>query len=504
MKKIIVLPLDERPCNYEFNYMLAKSTEYKLCRPPKDIMGAKKIPGNLSALNKWLILEAAEAEVAIIAIDTLLYGGIVPSRLHYLSEEELEKRLALLKKLKSINPKLKILAYSLIMRNPTYSSCDEEPDYYGVWGHEIHRYGYLSHKVELGITTGDELGELENINKLLPKKHLVDYIDRRKVNGVMNMLAVDYVHEGIIDFMIIPQDDASPYGFTAKDQKRVREYIYKKEVALKVYMYPDADAVANTLLARFINEDKGLKPLVYPKYTSVLGPQLIPSYEDRLLGETVKYQILAAGGLVASSAVEADIILIVNAPGGNYLEASQAYKRSIEYDAFRTIIEVIEYADYVVNILKKPCVMGDVAYGNGSDLQLIQLLKQKGLLFKLAGYAGWNTSSNSLGTCIPQGMICGIYGINKYHINFLALRYVEDAGYCGYVRKLVTEDYLPTLKLNYFNVSEKRGQVAVKVKDELELFISKHLKNNEYDIKITDCYMPWERMFEVGLEVIAE
>lgn len=38
----IFIPLDERPCNYEFPYMLAEGTELTVERPPLSILGLKK------------------------------------------------------------------------------------------------------------------------------------------------------------------------------------------------------------------------------------------------------------------------------------------------------------------------------------------------------------------------------------------------------------------------------------------------------------------------------
>ena len=39
--KIVMLPLDERPCNYEYPKMMPKGN-FNLVLPPKDIMGDKK------------------------------------------------------------------------------------------------------------------------------------------------------------------------------------------------------------------------------------------------------------------------------------------------------------------------------------------------------------------------------------------------------------------------------------------------------------------------------
>jgi len=505
MKKIVLIPLDERPCNYDFPGLLAKETEYQVVVPPMNIMGHKKQVGNIEGIWKWLFEETKDADGVIISIDTLLYSGIVPSRLHYDTAEELISKLEQLKKLKEANPKLKMYGFNLIMRNPKYSSSDEEPDYYEDWGSEIHRYGHINHKIELGIASEEEIKELEDVNARLPKEYLVDYIERRKVNIEVNKRAIKLVDEGVLDFMIIPQDDSSPYGLTAKDQILVRDYIDELNVGLSVYMYPDADAVANTLLARMINEDKEVKPLMYVRYNSSKAPHIIPAYEDRLLSESIKYQIIAAGGLVASSVNEADIVLMVNAPADNMLDLhvrhSKVNKKTIEYDAFRNIIESIEYANYVINTLNKPCIFADVAYANGGDVQLLKLLSKKGLLYKLAGYAGWNTSSNSLGTCIPQGMIFDIYNNTKAHKDFLALRYTEDVGHCYHARSVITLEHLPEMGYDYYEVDGPRGEVSKLEKKELEKFVKEYVIDDKYDIEILDCWLPWNRMFEVGLDV---
>ncbi|HMO23312.1 MAG TPA: DUF4127 family protein, partial [Candidatus Melainabacteria bacterium] len=52
-----------------------------------------------------------------------------------------------------------------------------------------------------------------------------------------------------------------------------------------------------------------------------------------------------------------------------------------------------------------PCVLCDVAYANGSDPILVEeLLKRKDLVGKLVGYAGWNTTGNSVGSALALGI----------------------------------------------------------------------------------------------------
>ncbi|KKO54144.1 DUF4127 family protein [Paenibacillus sp. DMB20] len=502
MRKIIYIPLDERPCNYEFPALLAAGTDYHVVRPDLSMMGLKKRPGDIEQLWAWLFEQARDADGAIVALDTLLYGGIIPSRLHEMTEEQCGEQLEKLRQLKRINPALQVFAYQLIMRCPRYSSSDEEPDYYENWGREIFRRGYIRHRLELGIATEEEQNELQQIEGVLPESMWQDYTERRAVNLTANKRAIELVQDGAVDFMIIPQDDSAPYGLTAVDQQHVREHVKKCQQQLSVYMYPGADEVGCTLLARMINHFEGRKPRVHVHFASVQGPLVIPLYEDRVLYESVKYQIMAAGGLMSPSLAEADMALCINTPGESMMESNDQGQPYLGYQVYRNLVELIEMADDIVHRLGKPCVIADVAYANGADLELLQLLRDKKLLFELAGYAGWNTSGNTLGTCIAQGMIYAVYGNTPQHRDFLSLRYVEDGGYCAFVRRDVSDRVLPGTGYNYFSIDGQRGQIAERVRAELTRFIEQHLHNpeNNYEIVIDDCYMPWSRMFEVGLK----
>ena len=501
MKNIIYIPLDERPCNYDFPVLMAKDTEYNILVPPREFLGDKKIPADVQKLWKWLLENVKNAQGAILSIDMLIYGGIVPSRLHSYTFQDCTEILEKIKQLKDINPILKVFAFNLIMRCPQYSSSDEEPDYYNEYGREIFRYGYISHRASLNIADENELKELSEIKEKLPQEILDDYIKRRSVNREVNKEVINYVKHNFIDFLVIPQDDSAPYGLTAIDQQYVRKYVIDNRLNTKIYMYPGADELGCTLLARMINQDKNLRPMVYPRFSSTYGPFVIPSYEDRMLLESVKYQVLCAGGLLCSSLSEADIILMVNSPGKFMQEGVVQDNKDNSYNVERNITEFLEYAKYVVNIVHKPCIIADVAFANGADIELIKLLHSEKLLFNLAGYAGWNTSANSLGTCICQGMLYNIYGCTQKHLDFLGLRYLEDAGYCAKVRRKVTNERLGSMGLNYFEVDGQRGKVSQIVRNELAKFAEENLNYYGYSIQIEDCYMPWRRMFEVGLKV---
>ena len=117
MKKVILLPLDERPCNYDFVYKLFQSEEIELVRPKK--LGSKKTPADTDAIREFLLEESKDAYGVILSVDMLLYGGLIPSRMHKESEEVLKERLSTICKIKEVNSQIKIYAFHCIMRCPS-------------------------------------------------------------------------------------------------------------------------------------------------------------------------------------------------------------------------------------------------------------------------------------------------------------------------------------------------------------------------------------------------
>jgi len=495
MKRIVLLPLDERPCNFNYPYQLFNSGDIKVIRPEK--LGDKKKAANSEEITKFLKDSCKEADSLVISIDTLLYGGLIPSRLHHNSKEEIQQKLELIKELKRANKSLKIYAFQCIMRCPKYSSSDEEPDYYEECGAEIHKIGELEHKVKLGIGDNAQLNDLYQVTK---PEYIDDYTNRREFNLSFNLMTLDYVKQGFIDFLIIPQDDSAKYGYTAMDQELVYEKITSEILQDQVFMYPGADEVAMTLLSRIINEMNHKVPRVFVKYASLNAPFLIPAYEDRSLGETIKYHILAAGCQMVTSSAEADLVLAISAPAKEMLEANDQPVSNQNYRVERNITELVFSIEELIK-LGKPVTIGDNAFANGADLELISLLNKRDLLMKVAGYAGWNTSSNTIGTALSEGIQFLYLGNCTEHKNFLAARYVEDAGYCSIVRSYISEYKLETLGMNYFDVKDRNGIVSKMVHDSLQVFVDTKLVSISNNVSINSVYMPWRRMFEIDVDV---
>lgn len=493
MKKIVFLPLDERPCNLRFAEEMTKDNqEFFLAVPPESILGQKKTAAKYKDVAAYLEKECKDATALILSVDMLLYGGIVPSRLHHEGEEELTRRLSLIGKLKENNPALKIYAYALVMRCPRYSSADEEPDYYEICGRELFLTGQAECKYQRGIIGKEEYEREITRYREKTAPYIEDFLGRRKINFSL-ILKTLKLAETTIDYLVIPQDDSSEYGYTAID----REALKKEIASANVSMYCGADEVGGTLLARAVNESKGTSPKMFVRYCAERGRKIIPLYEDKPLEESVRSQIAAAGCEITQREEDAELLLYINVPTEDMADiGGEAGAGYAERDLNGFTGEIAERIDS-----GKRVILADVAYCNGGDSELVKLLSEKISLFRLSAYAGWNTSSNTLGCAIAQGVMSYHYGNTSAHRAFLAERFYEDVGYCGYVRKKIAGTLLKEMGLDWFRTDGKDGKVAAAVKEELNAYIKELLPEVYRGYELTECTMPWSRMFEVSLSV---
>lgn len=489
--KILFLPLDERPCNYVFPQMM-ENEKLHLVTCPKEILGDKKKAGDTKKISQFLLDNCKTCDCAVLSLDTLLYGGLLASRLHHETVETLKERLSVLEKLKELNPALKIYAFQCIMRCPQYNSGEEEPDYYEEYGLSIFRKEYLKDKKERTGLSQEEKKELETLS--VPEEITEDFVNRRKVNVSMNKEALFYVSNGTVDFYVIPQDDSSPYGYTAKDQKTVLSAIAEEHLELKTMVYPGADEVGMSLITRAYNEFYRLSPKIYPYYASVLGPTIVPKYEDRPMYESLKSHIRVTGARLCRSDKDADYVLAINCPG-KVMQESFDKNKDVSYSSYR---ELLSFAERIKEDCSegKKVIVCDSAYANGGDLQLIQYLDELKVLDQIYAYAGWNTNCNTLGTVLSVAQTA--QGIPVHNIIY---RLIEDCFYQADIRMKVVEKDLPEMGLGYYDFKDKQDAVEqIIAKNLLEKYNSLTLAK-KYPISSIHVYMPWRRMFEIGMEI---
>lgn len=465
MKRVLLLPCDTRPPTLELPHQLARVAGLEMRSPSLEILNQMNEPGNTAAIAEWLRREAPAADVAIVTLETLCLGGMIPARRVSDSLEETLQRLEVLHEIKHKNPSLRILAHGVVVRVAHDNDPLEEKPYYGEWGAGLRKVsewmdrlerktrppygrtyreegtnllapGGLERRIAAGQELGDAQMELDRARLHLPKEVLQDWLETRERNHALHMAAIDLLNEGVLEHLCLTLDDTTPYGLAARDRRRLEARLDELGLWSEADIYPGADEVAAVLLARALVNYSGRRTKVLVRYPSVWAQEAELLYEDRPLGELVKAHIRAAGGVMVQTAEEADLVLAVNAPA-----IRQAHHQP-DFERVDTAARHLpEFVDRLVSdqAAGRMVAVADVAYANGAENRLVQLLLQSVNLPGLAGYAAWNTAGNSLGSAIATGG-CALYGddpVSLAEANFSRL--VDDWLYQSRVRTEVHE-----------------------------------------------------------------
>ncbi|MFQ3673972.1 MAG: DUF4127 family protein, partial [Aggregatilineales bacterium] len=178
--KVALIPLDERPVNTRYPRMIAEIAGADVLLPPPELLPKLRQPGDPEGLFAWLSDASAHADRRIISAETLLYGGLIASRITDESPMDIIQRAAHLAAL----PPLPTTAFNLIMRIPDADDAIEEPAYWGQYGRRLHRLSQLLHRRDLGEDVHEALRALL---AAIPQEVIGDFMRRRLRNHTVNL-----------------------------------------------------------------------------------------------------------------------------------------------------------------------------------------------------------------------------------------------------------------------------------------------------------------------------
>lgn len=466
--KILYVPLDDRDCNYNFPYFLCQMTDdCEILRPPYEWMGKLKEPADCGRIWEWLFENVKDCQYCILSVDTLVYGNIVNSRTHHLSEEECSRRLEGFRKLKTINPEVHIHAFNLVARVAAYNSSQEDPDYWENYGEDIWKYTWLLDKErQIGVSP-EEKKEIETLKDTIPQDYLTDFLERRKVDRFVNLQSVKLTRDGVFDILTVPKDDTAEYGYAAMDQAVLAGKIREERLYDRVFVYPGADEVGSVLFARVFNEVHHYVPAVYVRYSSINGPAVCPRYEDRPLGESIKWQITSAGGIITETPTDSDCMLAVNCSGTRQYESADQLNRPVSYKNNTNSEELLRYISYYREKYDKAIGVSDVSTSNGCDNEFMDNACLHGTFDKIDAVGGWNTAENTNGVVIAQMMIAAYYdrfrGCSRQmeaSDTFFARSLVADWLSQANVAREFYEDYAPAHGIDPYRLHDCMDEVT--------------------------------------------
>ena len=97
--KTCVIPIDNRPVCYNlFKDIALIDEEIELFIPPREFLGDLNKNAQIDNLFEWL-RNVPQVDNIVIALDTLAYGGLIPSRRCVESFEEIKQRIEKLKEI---------------------------------------------------------------------------------------------------------------------------------------------------------------------------------------------------------------------------------------------------------------------------------------------------------------------------------------------------------------------------------------------------------------------
>lgn len=339
-------------------------------------------------------------------------------------------------------------------------------------------------KIDRHQADENEKAELEDLRSKIPAEYLKDFLGRRVVDQFTNLYCVELVKDNVFDVLTIPKDDTAEYGYAAIDQMAISKKVVEYNLMDRVLVYPGADEVGCVLFTRIFNLANKYTPRIYVRYSSVLGPEIVPRYEDRPLHESIKSQITSLGGILEDSASCSDCMLAVNSPGKYMIEASEQFNKDLTFSSHINMHEFLRYIKYYRSAYKKAVGIAEVSVANGCENEFMNYALIAGALHEVQAVGGWNTAQNTIGVVLAQTVIASYY--QCYKNDYKKYRIAEEEK----VRDIVC-DWLYQSNVLYKFLLQTRGRInPYKLKsnyDEAKLFFEKGL-NEQITKKFNGCY----------------
>ncbi len=487
---MVYVPMDTRPVCKDYTVETMQAAGWDIKTPPEELLSAADRDGQPDKLLEWLEQNAQDAVAVVASADALIYGGLVDSRTHHIEPSVLQSRAERLLSLKKKGHSPDIYVFVTIMRSPKASAAPVEPVYYEEWGGKLFRQGALLDKSELSGLSRKETKELKELNRTLPRNVISDFYSRRRTNIRTTELLLHGIESDSFNYLLVGRDDTSPLS-QAHKEARYMSSLVNNFSNTRIRFFSGADQLGLVLLTQAANRLTYNTPLVYTEFGAGKGGETVPSYEDDTVAESAKQHIFASGAFPSRNPATADFILLVNTPfDGKTLEASDKKNTGIADKNTKAFAEKVQ--SYIEQ--GKKVILSDSAYGNGADNALVKELFRRGLAYKVAAYGGWNTSGNSLGFALAQGIESSGYEGNAA-TDLLTVRYLDDWAYQANARMDVYQNVIWPKLMPNSGFTEEQKRIAEKAIEASIARVAEPVMGDR--VKDYDFKLPWNRMFEV-------
>ncbi len=418
--KVLLLPLDSRPPCQKFVVDAGRIAGIEVITPPAEILDYYTSPGNRPALRSWIEKNIFSADAVILSVDQLLHGGLLAAREADGSGSE-EATLAFLRELHRQHPDKPIYAFNILPRIHPPASIDDYED-----RKNLIKYSRLTEELAVFDNPAD-LEELRQLEGTIPLPVLEQYNKLYEENSRLNEKLCLMASQGILEKIIIGQDDSEDFGIPNMEKLQLQRFIKVQDISdSRAVITRGADEVALSLLTDIHSRLSGSQPpKIYVEYNDNDAPGSRMPYMSGSVATSVAEKIRLIHGEIVDQPNDADFILFVHIGTNKNLGSRKHSTQRIQ--------ELLDagYKIALVDLSQHFCA---------EEALLPQLIYCDVALNQLIAYAGWNTTSNAVGTAVSQGAIftaelprqtetAALLELYRHNLTFLNNRYLEDFFY---------------------------------------------------------------------------
>ncbi|MGN7360798.1 DUF4127 family protein [Paenibacillus sp. SAF-054] len=413
MKKVLYVPLDDRPVNLDDVIMQGKAAGIHVITPDADDVKNRldteaeaagsvlentyaPVFGNTGNIRQFILEHVSQVDGFIISTDMLAYGGLIGSRRFRTSgggaypdyDPAITEVLDVIREIKQSCPNKPVYVLDTIMRLATTVFVEGLTQAAYDEARAFAQQPRLAASDLEGIIAGYDVkpdgthfGTPVHFDKQL-------YYNARSHKFKTNYYILDKLLQGgYIDFLAIGVDDSYTQGVQANEIAFLEGVVNDRlggtggQNPDRVIILPDADGLGYSLMGRMASQLHrcGSKPGYSVTYFGPDGSTIVNPYEYMSVHDNIRYHVDMIGGrFVNAGSYDMEIVAITSAS-----EAQAAVSR-IESNAKKKI----------------PTIAIDFVGGGAADESVTLALLNSVSTGALLGYSGWNTAGNKIGLAL--------------------------------------------------------------------------------------------------------
>jgi hypothetical protein len=492
---IALVPLDDRPVTLELPKMLAAIAGTDVVAPPRTTVGKYLVPGDPEAIVAWLRSDATKDAYAwVVSTDMIAYGGLIASRAPSTSEALALTRLRDLAAARALRPDADVALFGTVMRlAPTGVPKLGAAASFFLAGPNVDRVEEYA-RLPDPPNTPETIRKAAALRAQIGDADLDAYLWTRGRDRSVDSYAMQLVAEGNFGRIVLGQDDAGPQGLHLKDLAALRKDARNFRLGKRVSIESGADELGMTLTGAALARHAGWTPRVRVRYSRSDGASVEDPLEFAPIDATIA-SLIGADGAVRTEGADADVDLFVRVAQTSDADDAR-FLDAIADDVQRGRLAAVADLTFL---------QGQNAYTN----RLVEGLIARGIAGKIAGFASWNTTANTIGTTLPEAIAVGV-GLRRQtydrgaHVRFLLDRYIDDYAFHAFVRPVLNDDLAALGITDHTFLLPAVARAAGNENDELLWPLALDLLHEIFP-ETGDCALtitlPWDRTFETQIDI---